>query len=275
MPHKFIPPAQLLTSLGISQPDGIDLQAIARLCGAEIRYEPLTGCEARIIGFEDRAIITVNSNSSVPRQRFSVGHELGHWMHDRGHAALSCTETQLNADWFTDNPEKRANRYAADLLLPVGMFRARAENQPVTFGTVDRLATTFQTSITATAIRLVEYGPLPSMVICTDLRIRKWFTRSKVLPESLRLNDLPGRLTGAFQLQTPGSLPQGPVVIKASEWINHPRAGRYVVTEDSIRITSELILTLLWWEDEGQLLDLEEEEEDDDAESERDPFDLD
>jgi hypothetical protein len=274
VPHPFVPPAQLLNSLGISQPEAIDLGAIARHCGAEIRYELLTGCEARIIGFENRAIITVNSNSSGPRQRFSVGHELGHWMHDRGRAALSCTETQLNADWFTDNPEKRANRYAADLLLPVEMFVPRAANQPVTFGTVDSLATTFETSITATAIRLVENGPLPSMVICSDTTRRKWFTRSPILSENLWPNDTPGRLTGAFHLQTTFSPPQGPTVVKASEWINHPRASRYVVTEDTRRITPDLILTLLWWEDEEQLLDLDEEEESDD-ESERDPFDLD
>lgn len=61
-------------------------------------------------------------------------------------------------------------------------------------------------------------------------------------------------------------------MLDASHWINHPKARHYVVTEDSIRVNSGLVLTLLWWEDEQQLLDLADEDEQD--ESDQDPFDF-
>lgn len=269
---RSIPPAALLSELGIDTPEDIDIEAIAQHCGATIVYAPLVGCEARIIGYGERAIITINRASSPERKRFSAGHELGHWSNDRGKSILACTENQLS-EWFADNPERRANRYAADLLLPARMFLPRAENQPVTFATVASLAGIFRTSITSTAIRLVEQGSLPSMILCSDGKGRKWFTRSAILPDTLWPHEVLGRTTTAFELhRNPSAIPPGPVVLDASHWINHPKARHYVVTEDSIRVNSGLVLTLLWWEDEQQLLDLADEDEQD--ESDQDPFDF-
>jgi hypothetical protein len=85
------PPEQILSLLGITEPEDIDIEAIAFACGATILKEPLTGCEANIIGRGDKAIITVNSKSIPGRQRFSAGHELGHWMKDRGESAFGCS----------------------------------------------------------------------------------------------------------------------------------------------------------------------------------------
>jgi len=76
-------PEKLLVELGILEPADIDIEAIAQYCRATIVYDKLTGCEARIVGNAERAIITVNISSQRPRQRFSAAHELGHWMLDR------------------------------------------------------------------------------------------------------------------------------------------------------------------------------------------------
>ena len=78
------PAERLLQELGITEPNEIELDAIAHHVGACVRYRPLQGCEARIIGTGDRAIITVKSDSHPRRKRFSIAHELGHWYHHRG-----------------------------------------------------------------------------------------------------------------------------------------------------------------------------------------------
>ena len=52
----------------------------------------------------------------------------------------------------------------------------------------------------------------------------------------------------------------GSVDVAADGWFGHRDAGRYAVREDSVRISSESVLTLIWWKDERQLLDLEEDE---------------
>src|ERR1041384_111137 len=85
----------LLEDLGITEPEELDLAVIAQHCRATVLYKPLEGCAARISGTEERAIITVDNsnNTRIERQRFSIGHELGHWMWDRGQMSLlSCEE---------------------------------------------------------------------------------------------------------------------------------------------------------------------------------------
>ncbi len=56
-------PEQILADLGIREPEDLDIEAIAEYCGATIRYKPLYGCEARLVGYRERALITINANS--------------------------------------------------------------------------------------------------------------------------------------------------------------------------------------------------------------------
>ena len=57
LPARFRAAAALLKELGISEPEEIDIEAIAQYCGATVTYGRLTGSEARIIGVDDRAIV--------------------------------------------------------------------------------------------------------------------------------------------------------------------------------------------------------------------------
>ena len=47
-------PAAILEELGITEPEDLDIEAIAQSCGATIVYERLDGCAARILGNEIR-----------------------------------------------------------------------------------------------------------------------------------------------------------------------------------------------------------------------------
>lgn len=254
-------PLSILQELGVTEPEDLHLEAIAQYCGATIVYEPLKGCEARLIGYGDRAIITVNTESYLPRQRFSAGHELGHWMRDRGKIAFVCAASTFALEWSDDNPERRANRYAADLLLPEFMFRPFAQTKDITFATVKQLAGRFQTSTTATAIRLVEQGSFPAMIICNQLGRRRWFLRGPAVSDKLWPYSEPGRDTVAYDLLRTPAEPPGPVEVRADGWIDHSDSYRYHLCEDSVRVPPNLVLTLIWWKDESQILDLDENDE--------------
>jgi hypothetical protein len=167
--------------------------------------------------------------------------------------------------WDAMNPERRANRFAADLLLPTFLFRPAARLKPVTFDTVRALADTFTTSLTATAIRLVEEGGLPSMLICSDETGRRlWFAKSSIVPKNLWPRQEFGRSTAALRLLK-GEVLGEPVDVDADEWIEHPDSARYVLREHSIQM-GERVLSLLWWKDESQLTDLIDEEDADERE---------
>jgi hypothetical protein len=255
-------PQELLGELGIREPEDLDIDAIAEYCGATIKYQPLQGCEARIVGYKNRAIITANAVSSRARQRFSAGHELGHWMRDRGLVAFQCEYKNLTRDWASSlsNPETRANQFASDLLLPVSMFRPRSKGMHVTFESVRELAESFQMSLTATAIRFVEHGWLPSMLICNTDQGKAWFVADSAIRGKFWPLDRPGENTLAQALRS-RKLVSGPRDIRCDQWIKHPMAYKYWIKEDSILLRDGTVLSLLWWEDERQLLDQEQYEE--------------
>jgi len=258
----FRSPGQLLDELGITNPEDIDIEAIAFYCKATIRYRALTGCAACIVGNGDTAIITVDSAAPRGRQRFSAGHELGHWMHDRGKAAFSCQDRVMVREWSAQNPESRANRYASDLLLPVPLFKPRASVlKKVDFDAVRTLATAFTTSLTATAIRLVEHGPLPAVLVCYSDSVRRWFARRSSIPDKLWPHQQPQPHSYAFDLCQGAAESELRGEVRADAWFDHRSAEGHYIHEHSLRTSYGDVLSILWWKDERMLIELEEYEE--------------
>lgn len=261
-PEYYRSPAQLIEELGIAEPSDIDIEAIAFHCGAVIKYRPLTGCAARIVGNGHSAIITVDCNSPRGRQRFSAGHELGHWMHDRGKASFSCEERQFVQDWSKTNPESRANQYATDLLLPVEIFKpATVRLSVINLTAASDLAKKFQMSLTATAIRFVEHGPLPAMLLCYSSSGREWFVRNHDLSKQLWPVSSPGRDTYAYDLLHGSEEASAEGEVSASAWFDLDLADRYYIHEHSLRSSYGDVLSMLWWKDERMLIALDEADE--------------
>ena len=250
-----------METLGINDPKDLDIAAIAYYCGATVLYEPLTGCEANIVGYGERAIITVNTDALQGRQRFSTGHELGHWMRDRGQSAFGCSGRQIDSEWNASNPETRANRFAGDLLLPKRLFVPLAKGRPIALDTVRALATTFRMSLTATAVKLVELGSFPAILVYCEHGGRKWFKRSRTVPE--RLWPLPRLSPGSVtcRLLSDPLAKDAEDDVRADQWFEWPQAHRYYIRESSFRTGGDSTVTILWWKDEAQIIDIEEEEE--------------
>jgi Zn-dependent peptidase ImmA (M78 family) len=253
-------PSKILDELGITEPCEIQIEAIAQYCGALVLYEHLEGCAARILGNGNEAIITVDDRSPLERRRFSAAHELGHWMRDRDKIRFSCTEQAMQSEWGPFNAEHGANQYAADLLLPKSMFIPAAKNKPLTLASAAELGGIFRTSLTATAIHLLRYGSFPGMLIYIENGKRKWFIRGEDVPECLWPHDFPLAATYAADLINREHQISFPAAIQADGWINHPRSQWYEVVEHSVRVSRNGILTMLWWKNEKQLLDLNEDE---------------
>jgi len=243
--NDFTAPELLLQELGVPEPNDIDLEPIAYHVGCEIRYRPLDGCEACILGAGDRAIITVTTRSNKPRQRFSLGHELGHWHYHRGHSSICRHDDIGNLVRSSLQPERVADTYAADLLLPRYLFEPRliAAARP-SFSTVEQLAIEFRTSITATALRLVELTP-SVMLICHTAKGRKWFKAAADVPSRWFPRDDLDADSYAFDVLHREEDRSRTVKIGADAWFDRSEASRYEISEETIRVGAGKILTLL------------------------------
>lgn len=254
-PTPLTPAEKILTHLGITDPAEIDVDAIAWTMGAAVKYRPLDGCEARIVGVGDRAVITVHEGRRPERQRFSVGHELGHWKHHRGRR-FDCRSEDIGSpkDDSPFDPERVADQFAVDLLMPAFLFQPAAGRLGrMTLDVADTLAAAFRVSLTAAAIRLVEVGPAPAMLICHGPQGRRWFRRHREVPATL----FPHRSLDAESYARDvwdGKMDRSRAAkIGAGAWIDRRGADRYEVTEQTIRISRDTILSLVWWHDEAQL----------------------
>lgn len=250
LPPFYQSPAVLLNELGIDDPRDIRIEAIAQYCGATIVYEPLQGSDARLVGFGQRAFITVNSQSNLPRQRFSAAHELGHWMWDRGKlAACGGFPVDGNPGEEQNGIERRANRYAVDLLLPETLFAqevGRQGGEPC-FKVVQALTQAFLTSVTATAIRYVELSPYPMVLVASDRQRRKWYIRSSQIPRVMKLREKPHPKSLAARLLAD---PKAEVTLEempADRWIENEGAEDSSLKEDAIAMGPEFVLSLLSW----------------------------
>lgn len=249
---------ELLQSYGITEPQDIDLETLAFCCGIqEVREEPLDGCEAQIIGHKDKAFIVVNSRSSFERKRFSIGHELGHWHHHRGKPAI-CRADEIGSfdgRFSATHPERVADDFSSSLLMPEYMFSPLARKcEHACFDAILDFKKRFLTSITATALRFVEFSPEPCMLVCYDRNgKRKWFKPSRDVPDKLFPHERLDRDTIAYDVLNKKQDRSRPISIPAEAWFEGDDLSRYFIYEETIRIHDGRILTLLTWRNERML----------------------
>lgn len=158
-------PDALLKSLGICRPEDIDVEAIAYFAGLKIKRRHLKSCEAMITGMGDRGIISVLPDSMPARARFSIAHELGHWAQHRGQT-IACRSTDIGKFSKTNNVERAADQYAADLLMPWSLFREVCkQHHKLDLKALKAIAGVFQCSLTATLIRVIDSDRYPNLMM--------------------------------------------------------------------------------------------------------------
>jgi len=152
------------------------------------------------------------------------------------------------------NPERIADSYAADLLLPQFLLRPMAkEIGKVSFQAVEALREEFETSITATAIRLVEHGPEPALLICHTRSGRKWFCRAHDVPAKWFPQDSLDADSYAMDVLYGKAERANRSLIGADAWFDRWDAEKYELYEETRRIANDKILTLLVFKDAEML----------------------
>ena len=130
----------------------LDVEDMASAPGAPlVEHHALSG-----LLLPARGEIWVNAQEAKqwpPRRRFTIGHELGHWVMHRaaGQQALFCRVNEAEAK--ARDIEEEASAFAAALLMPQWLFvreHARAN------GDVATLCRTFGSSIAATQRRIAS-----------------------------------------------------------------------------------------------------------------------
>jgi len=241
-----------LTELGIRDAKDLDVEAIAFDAGVEVRYATLAGCEATLVGVGDRAIATIRRSNLRGRERFSTGHEVGHWEMHRGQS-FQCRvdDPTLNLE-STAGLEREADEYASHLLMPTFLFNPaiKALKWP-TLEQIQGIASDFESSQTATCIRLAKVDTLPVIVACYSAERRRWHLPAPHVPRRWWLKNALDKDSFAYELMTRGFECRRPRKQSADAWFENDDAGEFEVLEQCFAIPDGKIIALLYLSDAG------------------------
>jgi len=244
----------VIDDLGITQIEELDVEAIAFDAGIEVVYESMLGCEATLVGVGDQAIATINPSKYRGRMRFSIAHEVGHWKLHRGQS-FRCRIDQVEDNFASAGDlEEEANNFASHLLMPTKLFSDAIQpfGRP-NFKQLGDIAEAFQTSLTATALRLVGVDTQPAIIACYSKKGLKWHSAAKHVPRRWYLKQQVDEDSFAYDLLFSGKECRGLGKQSADTWFTNDDAGRYEVLEQCVQIRGEEVLVLLYLADSQML----------------------
>lgn len=164
---------RLLVEHGHTATVPVPVEAIAKELGVAIRREHFDAPDVSGVLIREPGqtpVIGVNTATVAVRQRFTVAHELGHFLLHQGKRLVLDRAVRVNfrdnaSSLATDAEEIEANAFAASLLMPSGLVLAELHKQlrgrPCSDSElVERLATRFKVSRSAMEFRLINLGHL-------------------------------------------------------------------------------------------------------------------
>lgn len=187
-------PAQIAAEIvkqnpGIQAP--VPLEEIAFAAGIrEINKKPLDGLEGALVANPEKSegIILIKEGSRPQRQRFTLGHELGHFLIPRHGHQMSCGLSDLiTRDQKTLNRAQRmeleANQFSAELLMPRLLVRQYPGygNEPC-IECVISMAIDFGVSFEACAQRYVALHDDPVAIVFAHEAVVRYSTKSEGFP---------------------------------------------------------------------------------------------
>jgi Zn-dependent peptidase ImmA (M78 family) len=202
-----------------------------------------------------RGIILVKAGAEPNRRRFTIGHELGHFLIPSHKGNRQCTATDLREtrrETIHQRQEAEANRFSAGLLMPKPWFvRDMQALGEADVSHIQRLVDDYHVSLEACANRYVELTTDTCAVVFSKDGVIRYTRRSTDFPFlSVRKGDsLPRGSSSWDASRVPLRVPTGWAEIDGAVWLETkwgqapPR-----VLEQSMRQANGVQTTLLFVE---------------------------
>lgn len=150
---------ELLAASRTSRPP-VDVERLAAQCGVRVAKRRFSSdaLSGFLLSLPDGPVIGANARHSPVRQRFTIGHELGHLLlghHADYHVDLDSPVATGDPPGYDWRSERSANTFSASLLMPERFLRTEVKEHPPD---VQTLAARYEVSQEAMAIRLAALG---------------------------------------------------------------------------------------------------------------------
>lgn len=213
--------------------------------------------------------ILYNTNIQHPgRVRFTLAHELGHYMlhrQDAGIDGFECgTSDMIRYDSDYKEQEEEANAFAACLLMPAHDFRDQTGNERFSFDLLGHCADRYGVSLTSAVLRWLEFTPKRAIAVFSEEGGMHWaksstkaFKTGKYFATRRGYNEVPTASMAArqtFSFEARNGVRHGPGV-----WFDDEEVVEHTIYSEEYEKT----LTVLLLDDIGGYDRLDEEPEED------------
>jgi Zn-dependent peptidase ImmA (M78 family) len=232
-----------------------DLDALCNRLGLRVRQKEFDGFDGILLRSKtaQKGIIGVNAGIREPsRKRFTVAHEIGHFVipHHR-ELASACEGGSIES--FSRRlalPELEANEFAAELLLPGKAVASRFDLDHPSLSRISLVANDFETSLSATTWRFLDLTGQPCAMVWSHAGRAVWYRANDALPFLMPMKSLPSPVSIAGRIFAGESFPDGAGMqeVDADAWFYPSQAARIgTLYEDSIYLQNyTAVFTLLW-----------------------------
>jgi len=152
-----------------------NMQAVASLQGLySSEQAPQHSEDSEICPEADgRLVLKVNRDRPISRQRFSIGHEIGHTLFPEYHRKVQCRKAKDRV-WADpdDLLESLCDAAASEILFPLPWFADRISQLPLSACNLAELAREYKASREATIRRFVELTTLSCSVVFLSWKLK-------------------------------------------------------------------------------------------------------
>lgn len=158
--------------------------------------------------------IAYNGAVSPQRQRFTIAHELGHFvLHRDRQPRFNCDKESVYSGHETMRLiEREADDFAGNLLMPGDRLREWISNRRIDLHVLSAIAKRFQVSFEALCIRFIKFTPQRAILVYWDNGYAKYEWRSsstRASNSSVKPESLPAHGGSTWRTLPSGSFTRG------------------------------------------------------------------
>ena len=139
----------------------IKVGVLAKAFGLTVKSSTLKGnISGEIKILADEVVIRVNRHDVKQRQRFTLAHEIAHYLLHKDLIGDGITDDALFRSKLPSAIETEANNLAADILMPINLLATHKKNNESTLkgeALYEKLALDFEVSLTSLKYQLDKY----------------------------------------------------------------------------------------------------------------------
>jgi Zn-dependent peptidase ImmA (M78 family) len=178
---------ELLLEIGFEEITDIPMDIFVAGLGATLIEIPLKNSDGKIVRGNSKTLIKINSEIQFEeRKRFTVAHEIGHFLLHSKLDLGAHNETSNTLNWFNTTVQQakkgiqewEANDFASELLMPEDLIRKETFRKKFSPDLVKDLSIRFKTSLTSIIYRLLSLDIYPLFVVFVNKGIVRYWSKS-------------------------------------------------------------------------------------------------